>query len=62
MILKSKLILPLNNCSFDSCGNTEHLFRGVVLSSIISQSEGNGRELIRIPFVGYFLVRKIKET
>lgn len=35
MILKSKLILALNNCDFDSPGNTEHLFWGVVVPSII---------------------------
>lgn len=60
MILKSKLILALNNFEFDSPGNTEYLFWGVVIPSIISQMEGSGRELIKIPFVGYFLVRKIK--
>lgn len=52
MILKSKLILALNNFEFDSPGNTEHLFWGVVIPSIISQMEGSGRELIKIPFVG----------
>lgn len=60
MILKSKLILALNYFEFDSLGNTEHLFWGVVIPSIISQMEGRGGELIKIPFVGYFLVRKIK--
>lgn len=55
MILKSKLILALNN--FES-GNSEHLFWGVVIPSIISQTEESGRELIRIPFGGYFLVKK----
>lgn len=59
MILKSKLILAFNNFDFDS-GYTEHLFWGVVIPSIISQMEGDGRELSRIPFVGYFLVRKMK--
>lgn len=60
MILKFKLILALNNFDFDSPDNTEHLFWGVVIPSIISQMEGSGRELTKIPFVGYFLVRKIK--
>lgn len=60
MILKSQLISALGNFEFDSPGNTEHLFWGVVIPSIISQTEGSGRELIRIPFVGYFLERKMK--
>lgn len=60
MILKSKLILTLNNFEFDSPDNTEHRFWGVVIPSTISQMEGSGRELIKIPFVGYFLVRKTK--
>lgn len=60
MILKSELILALNNFEFDSPGNTEHLFGGVVIPNIISQREGSGKELIKILFVGHFLVRKIK--
>lgn len=59
MILKPKLSLALKNFDFDS-GNTEHLFWGVVIPSIISQIEGGGGELSRSPLVGYFLVRKMK--
>lgn len=54
MILKSELILALNNFKFDSPSNTEHLFWGVVILSVISQMEGSGRELIKVPSVGYF--------
>lgn len=54
MVLKSKLILALNNFEVDSPGDTEHLFWGVVIPSIISQMEGSDGELIKILFVGYF--------
>lgn len=54
MILKSKLILALNNSEVDSPGDTEHLFWGVVIPRIISQREGSDGELIKILFVGYF--------
>lgn len=57
MILQFKFILAL---TFDSPGNIEHLFWGVVLPSIVSQIERNGGELNRIPFGEYISVRKIK--
>lgn len=59
MILKSKPILALNN--FLILLVIQNICFGVWSCQVaISQMEGNGRELIRIPFVGYFLARKIK--
>lgn len=60
MILKSKLILALNNFEFDSPDNTEHLFWGVVTPSIISQKEGSGRELIKNPSCGVLFGKENK--
>lgn len=59
MILKSKLILALNNFQFDS-PNTEYLFLVVVIPSCYFTDRGKWQRTDQNPFRGvFFLERKI---
>lgn len=60
MILKSQLILTLNYFYFGSSGNTEHLFRGVVILSCYLIDGGKWQRTEQNPACGVFFNKENK--